>query len=143
MVIYADTSFLFSLYASDGNSAKAHEECLEAPVAFTVFQRHELFNALHLAEFRKVITAEQSHAIQALIATDIQCETLAEIQVNWEEVYARAETLSSTYTPKTGCRALDILHVAIALSLNLDVFYTFDVRQQCLARKAGLTVRPT
>ncbi len=37
-----------------------------------------------------------------------------------------------------GCRSLDVLHVASAIELGLRVFVTFDVRQQELARSAGL-----
>lgn len=49
----------------------------------------------------------------------------------------------SALTPHTGCRMLDILHVACALQLSPDLFVTFDSRQEALAIKAGLkTVNP-
>ena len=142
MVVYADTSFLFSLYAMDGNSAQAHAERLETPIAFTAFQRYELLNALRLSVFRKEMTAPQHRAVQALIATDMRQGVLSSFQVNWAEVYTHAEALSTAYTPKIGCRALDVLHVAIAQVLNINMFYTFDIRQRKLACKVDLHVKP-
>lgn len=41
-------------------------------------------------------------------------------------------------TPRLGCRTLDVLHVACALQLRPDLFVTFDLRQNALAREAGL-----
>jgi hypothetical protein len=38
------------------------------------------------------------------------------------------------------CRSLDIVHVAGAVELEFRYFATFDVRQQQLARVAGLKV---
>jgi predicted nucleic acid-binding protein len=39
-----------------------------------------------------------------------------------------------------GCRAVDALHVASALTLAADDFYTFDRDQAKLARAVGLRV---
>jgi hypothetical protein len=41
-----------------------------------------------------------------------------------------------------GVRSLDILHVAIAMSLGARTFLSFDDRQRALATRAGLTVVP-
>ncbi len=49
----------------------------------------------------------------------------------------------SALTPRSGCRTLDILHVACALQLSPHLFVTFDTRQEALAIEAGLkTVNP-
>jgi len=47
---YADTSFLFSLYASDANSIKADawRQANPTPLPFTAFHRLELRNALKM-----------------------------------------------------------------------------------------------
>jgi len=37
---------------------------------------------------------------------------------------------------------MDILHVAVAKSLDASDFLTFDIRQKNVAEKAGLKVRP-
>ena len=57
---------------------------------------------------------------------------------------ARAFFLRVTRTSTIGCRSLAVLHVASAIELQLKHFATFDVRQQQLARAAGLKlVTPT
>ena len=146
MVVYADTSFLFSLYANDANSVRAREEGLRltsrASMAFTALQRHELHNALCLSVFREELAIRQSRAIQTLIAEDIQAGVLVEVQTDWAKAYTYAETLSEAYTSTIGCRASDILHVALAQMLGIECFYSFDVRQRCLAKKMGLDVKP-
>ena len=69
MKTYADTSFLFSLYATDGNSIQADTGRLAnpAPLPFTPFHRLELRNALSLALFQQRLTN-------------------AEIRATWQEV---------------------------------------------------------
>ncbi len=42
------------------------------------------------------------------------------------------------YGPKLGVRTLDSLHVACALELKAERFWTFDERQAKLARVEGL-----
>jgi predicted nucleic acid-binding protein len=59
---------------------------------------------------------------------------------SWDNLFARAETLSSQHTVSTLCRTLDTLHVALALELGAIEFCTFDQRQAAMARLAGLTV---
>ena len=51
MVVYADTSFLFSLYAQDANTVQAARigGSLNAPLVLTPLQRYELRNAFRLA----------------------------------------------------------------------------------------------
>jgi len=56
-------------------------------------------------------------------------------------IWERAVRLSQRRVAKLGVRTLDVLHVATALLLTLDVFYTFDGRQ--LARGEGLRVLPS
>lgn len=43
-------------------------------------------------------------------------------------------------TPNTGCRTMDILHVAAAMEIGADKFVTFDDRQRNLATFAGLAL---
>jgi predicted nucleic acid-binding protein len=62
--------------------------------------------------------------------------------VDWEVVHAEAERLSNAHTPRRGYRALDVLHVAPALTLGAKVLLTFDSEQAALAKAAGLRVKP-
>jgi hypothetical protein len=52
----------------------------------------------------------------------------------------RARSLSERHTEKLGCRGFDLLHVALALELECEVFLTSDRIQGALARAAGLDV---
>jgi hypothetical protein len=54
-----------------------------------------------------------------------------------EFVFARARQLSLQTTAILGNRASDILHVAAALELGAEEFYSFDSRQRGLARSMG------
>ena len=142
MVVYADTSFLFSLYGNDANSAQARPlgDALKAPLAFTLLHRHELRNAFRLAVFRRVMTPERCHAVLAEIEADTKTGALVETAVAWAEVYAEAEALSAAHTETLGTRGFDVLHVAAAAALGAKDFFTFDTRQKALAMKAGMKV---
>ena len=50
--------------------------------------------------------------------------------------------LSKKYGPTLGVRTLDSLHVACALELKADKFWTFDERQAKLAEAVGLDTNP-
>lgn len=144
MVAYADTSFLFSLYAQDANTAQAGRisAAFNAPIAFTPLLRHELRNAFRLAVFRRDMTSEQCRALLETIEADIKTGALVETPVAWAKVYAEAEALGAAHTEKLGTRALDVLHVAAAAALGAKNFFTFDTRQKALAVKAGIKVKP-
>ncbi len=144
MVIYADTSFLFSLYGNDANSPQARTigDTLKVPLLFTPLHRHELRNAFRLAVFRKVLTPARCQAVLAEIEVDTRAGVLAETPIAWGEVFAEAEALSAAHTVVIGTRATDVLHVAAATSLGVTQFLTFDVKQRALARKAGLQASP-
>ena len=144
MVVYADTSFLVSLYGRDANSPRAHALAagIEAPLVYTPFLRHETRNAIRLARFRKEITAHECQAVLAAIEADKHSGVLAEIPVAWAEVYAGAEALSAAHTETLGTRAADVLHVAAAVALGVTIFLSFDTRQKALAATAGMQVMP-
>jgi hypothetical protein len=144
MVAYADTSFLFSLYAQDANTAQAARigGTLQTPLLLTPLQRYEFRNALRLAVFRGDMTPVQGQQLLDTVESDIKTGLLEETPVAWAEVYAKAEALSAAHTEKLGTRALDVLHVASAAALGVKMFFTFDARQKALAVKAGMKVRP-
>lgn len=144
MVAYADTSFLFSLYAQDGNTLQAAQisRMLATPLVITPLQRHELRNAFRLSVFRGDMTAAQCRNLLAMVESDMKTGALVETPVAWAEVYAGAEMLSTAHTEKLGVRAFDILHVAAAAALGASNFYTFDVRQKALAIRTGMKVKP-
>ena len=144
MVVYTDSSFLFSLYAQDANTGRAAElaETLHGALIVTPLQRFELRNALRLSVFRGDIAEDECRRLLDLIEADTKTGALVETPVAWAEVYAEAEALSAAHTGKLGTRASDVLHIAAAAALGAKAFYTFDARQKTLAAKAGMKVKP-
>jgi predicted nucleic acid-binding protein len=139
--VYADTSFLVSLYVLDANSALAAAQMKRAilPIVLTPFGEFELANALYLRLFRKELAPSKVKAARALITKDIG-DGVLELKPLSPAVYDRAKLIARKHTPRLGTRTLDILHVASALLLNADTFYTFDRNQARLAKREGLTV---
>jgi hypothetical protein len=144
VVAYADTSFLFSLYAQDANTVQAARAAEGDGVTFllTEFQRYELRNALRLSVFRGHLSDTACQQLLQQVADDLDQGTFLAAPLVWGQVFAEAETLSAGHTGALGTRAFDIIHVAAAVTLGAKAFYTFDVRQTALAKKAGLKVRP-
>ena len=55
-----------------------------------------------------------------------------------ESVFAVCAQLARSHAASLGLRTLDTLHVASALELKAERFWTFDERQKELARAVGL-----
>jgi len=55
-----------------------------------------------------------------------------------ERAFDVSADLARRYGPKLGVRTLDSLHVACALELKAERFWTFDERQAKLAKAEGL-----
>jgi predicted nucleic acid-binding protein len=140
--VYADTSFLVSLYVPVANTARAVAvvESGAAPLYFTPLIRHELHNALRLCVFRRQITAAQRESAMHDIEADAEAGVLHIAPVDWPKVFTHAETLGRTHSEAMGTRGMDILHVACALALRVKRFATFDDRQRQLAELAGLEI---
>jgi len=58
-----------------------------------------------------------------------------------EGTFARATEIARAYVARTGTRTLDTLHVAAALELKAERFWTFDDRQAKLAKAVGLKLK--
>ena len=141
MSAYADTSFLASLYVLDDNSALAAARMKRAklPLLITAFGELELTNAVALRLFRKELSASQVKAAHALIRKDLE-DGILMVSGLPASVFERAKQMARRQTARLGTRTLDVLHVASALVLQADSFYTFDTRQAKLAGAEGLLV---
>jgi len=136
---YADTSFLVSLYTLDANSIAAARwmKNAELPLAITPLGELELMNAFQLRVFRKELRPLKVRAAAALFREDLAAGILA-IRPLSASVFERAKHLARTRTINLGTRTLDLLHVASALVLQSDVFYSFDEHQLRLAQAEQL-----
>ena len=141
MSIYADTSFLVSLYVLDMNSARAAASMKRAglPIVISAFGGLELVNAISLRVFRRELSAAEAKSAHSLIRKDLQAGVL-EIKPMPGAAFERAKQIARRRTPRLGTRTIDVLHVALALQCGADTFYTFDLRQAKLAVAEGLTL---
>ena len=145
MSVYADTSFLFSLYVQQTSSAAAAVHLSTAGLGrlpITTLGRFELCNAIRLSAFRKQIELKMAAADLQAIGKDLASGVLEIKSCDWTAVHAEAERLSATYTLTGGCRGMDTLHVATALIFKAGEFWSFDQNQRQLAAKEGLLVQP-
>jgi predicted nucleic acid-binding protein len=109
------------------------------PLLLTPFSEIEMTNALLLRQFRREVDASTVRLAQALFRQDIE-RGVFDLKPLPSAVFDRARQLAEKHTPHLGTRTLDVLHVASALVLQADHFYTFDKNQAKLARLEGLTV---
>ena len=139
MSAYADTSFLVSLYTPDAYSAAAaaRMDRQRASLYLTPFGELELTNALQLRLHRQELTAAEVEAAYRAFQEDLGNGVFSSKAIP-PAVFDRARHMARRRTSELGTRTLDILHVASALLLRADVFYTFDHRQRDLARAEGL-----
>jgi len=137
--IYADTSFLLSLYTLDGNSAAA----ARAMGAFggerfiSILGELEAFNALGLRVFRNEITTAQAQSSLNDFEKDLH-DGVFQLRALPDPVFDRARELSRRTAAKLGTRTADLLHVAAALELGVECLFSFDKRQRALAKVVRL-----
>jgi len=147
---YADTSFLVKLVTSETGSQEAMAEFrrLGLPrLFFLPLHALEVTNAVRQRAFhlrrsakpdqRAGITRERDAAL-ARIERWLKRGSLLEAAGDFDEALLKARTLSEKHTERLGCRGFDLLHVALALNLECDVFLTADRVQGALAKAEGL-----
>jgi predicted nucleic acid-binding protein len=137
--IYADTSFLVSLYSPDANSASA-AHTMQASTGdrfVTILGELEVVNALGLRVFRKEVSAAQAQSSLTDFEKDLR-DGVFQLRGLPEPVFERAGQLSRQTTAKLGTRTADLLHVAAVLELGADYLYSFDQQQRKLAQTLRL-----
>jgi predicted nucleic acid-binding protein len=152
MRIYADTSFLLKLLAQEPDSdlvAAAYRRLGLPPLFFLPLHALEVRNAILQRAFfqrRSVSTQERQHIIRerdtafARLEHFITRRTFLDVTLDMDAALAQAISLSRAHTERMGARAIDVLHVANALTLESELFLTTDARQANLAKAEGLKV---
>jgi predicted nucleic acid-binding protein len=131
-----------SLYGEDDHSQTATELVKNNPVfILTSLGEVEFVNALELQVFRKQWTRQEAREVHNEFLASQAAATIRSEPFPLE-VWERAVVLSRRHCAVFGTRTLDVLHVASALVLKPDVFFTFDKRQSQLAKAEGLRVLP-
>ncbi len=143
MIAYADTGFLVSLYGQDDHSPTATSLVRSRPVfLLTALGEAEFTNAIELQVFRKQWTKREAQAVRTEFEQH-QAVGVFRVEPLESEVWEKALSLSRRYSAKLSTRTLDLFHVAAALTLNPDVFFSFDERQRKLANVERLHVLPS
>ncbi|PYV85601.1 MAG: hypothetical protein DMG93_00920 [Acidobacteria bacterium] len=138
MSIYVDTSFLVSLYLTDQHSPESRRRIISAPsIWFTPLHNAEWTHALGQHVFRGQLSLSESQRMHARMEDHQRTGRWILLPMP-EDAFDVCAELARRYGPKLGVRTLDSLHVACALELKADRFWTFDERQAKLAKAEGL-----
>lgn len=152
MRAYADSSFILRLVVreTDSESVIAAYRRIGKPPLF--------FLPLHALEVRNAILARAFHQRRSVVSSErrqvsrerdvalgrlekfISRRTLLDVVLDMDVVFAQAGDLSRAHTQRLGTRAIDLLHVAAAMTLESEVFLTADTRQLELAKAEGFPV---
>ena len=85
------------------------------------------------------VTPESAEIGLASFAADLAAaQFLRPALLSIEELEEQFDTLSARHTPRHGFRTYDILHVASALVLGCDTFWSYDKKALRLAALEGL-----
>ena len=138
MSTYADTSFFVSLYIPDAHSLEAERQMASSPAVWlTPFHIAEWTHAVEQQVFRRA--ASRADADQSYERFQQHRESGLWVEVALpESVFEVCIQLARRHGARLGLRTLDTLHVAAALELKAERFWTFDERQENLARAVGL-----
>ena len=139
MKIYADSSFLVSLYSADTNWSTA-TRAMQASTGecfVSTLGELEVVNAFGLRVFRKEVSAVQAQSSVFDFEKDLR-DGILQLRGLSDSIFERARQLSRETTAKLGTRTADLLHVAAALELGADFLYSFDQQQRKLAQAVRL-----
>ena len=148
MSVYPDTSMLCAMYREQDNSRRADEwvdVCLDSlPVSTLLlleFRQSVRFQMRLFGKDRsKGFSKNEGAAVLRLLQSDLANGVLMMVSPDWADVHRIAEDLSFKYTETEGHRFADILHVATAIHLGAERFFTFDLNQKRLAEAEGMNV---
>jgi predicted nucleic acid-binding protein len=136
--VYADSSFFVSLYVQDVHSKNA-DRLLNSGLKpwFTPLHHAEFAHAVGQQVFRGQITAAELRNVHSQLEKDRAAGLWKETALP-DAAFRICADLARRHGPRLGIRTLDSLHVASALLLKAERFWTFDERQAKLAKAEGL-----
>jgi hypothetical protein len=150
--VYADSSFILRLVTGETDSPQVVAEYrrLGSPKLFYLpLHALEVRNAILQRAFhqrRSISSGERQHvarerdAALARLEHLVKRRALLDVTLDMDAAINRAANLSTAHTERLGARAIDLLHVASALTLESELFLTTDVGQVQLAKAEGLKV---
>jgi predicted nucleic acid-binding protein len=106
-------------------------------VWFTPLHSAECSHAIAKQVFYGKISQPEAEAVFGTLKRDRGDGLWLETELP-ENAFELCADLARRYAPKLGMRTLDTLHVACALELKAERFWTFDERQRKLAKAQGI-----
>ena len=142
MHVYYDTGVLVPLYVEEvfSDAIANYVEARNAIISLNAFQQLELENALRLKVFRREMDGSRCLVVLDKIKANLADGKLVLRPVDWVLAMDAARRLGARGSAQSGCRTLDLVHVAIAVQWRCDTFVTADDRQLRAARVAGLKI---
>lgn len=142
MDAYLDTGALVPLFTNEvfSEAITAYMERRGQATAISAFHRLELENAFQLKRFRGEISDDKCLAALRKVEAYATSGMLVPRPVNWIAAFEKARQIGTGVTATTGCRTLDLIHVAIAIQWDCSRFVSADERQLAAARRKGLKV---
>jgi predicted nucleic acid-binding protein len=140
LTVYADTSVFVSLYLPDRHSAEAQQRLSEGDTFWlTPLHGAEWTHAVAQHVFQQKISAREAQQVYRHFEEDRKAGLWLEVGIP-ETAFATCVELARRHVARLGARTLDSLHVASAVDLKANAFWTFDNRQAALAKAAGLKI---
>ena len=141
-MIYLDTSAFIKLYLKEDGSEAVHEAVVaqREPLPIWSLLELELYNAFRFKVFIGELTEQDADGVISVYLTR---KRAGQYHVPYLDPVALHESAIelTRRTPTTGCRSLDLLHVAAAGLLQAELFVTGDRRQAVLGKGEGLRVK--
>ena len=138
VTIYADTSFFVSLYLPDRHSSEVERRLSSRPSLWmTPLHVAEWTHAIEQHVFRKDISRSEADRLLQRFE-EHRARNLWRESLLPDRAFEVCSQLAHRHAGRLGVRTLDTLHVASALELKAEHFWTFDARQARLALAAGL-----
>lgn len=152
MIAYADTNFFTNSLLDLAQTPNADlllellRQSQGVPLPVTWLLRMEFTNALQRLVFetrhgtqRLRVTPESAMLAEAEFIKEAEEGILAREQaLALDDLEAVFDMLARRHTAKHGFRTYDLFHVASALVLGCDTFWSFDAKAKKLAKLEGL-----
>ncbi len=137
---YFDTGMALKLVVEEPLSARTRAFVAKRriPVPFSRLMEVEIENTLHALRYRNVITARQLAGARSMVGELTARGRFYCIDLPLDQIARETLSLAPWITAKTGCRTLDLMHVATAKLMRAAAFVSTDKRQLKAARLCGL-----
>ena len=137
---FFDTGVALKLIVSEPRSGEvlSFVRKRKIPVPVSRLIELEMETALNAMAFRGHITAAQLAAAKTLLSELTKEGKFLPVRLSLDEIATESLHLSPAITLKTGCRTLDLMHLATARLLDCKEFVSSDLRQLKAAKVAGL-----